>query len=99
MTGISLEAQAAAAMERAIAAGFVPTTPASVPVVPVVVPEYTGPAVMPVVEAVEPDVVAINITNSDPFEPVANVTVILGANWSHYFIFATAIFGLFWGVV
>jgi len=71
-------------------------------VVPVVVPEYTAPVAIHIVDVVEPDVVAN--TTIDPFKTDANVTdanvtVILGANWSHYFIFATAIFGLFWGVV
>jgi hypothetical protein len=44
---------------------------------------------------VVPDVVVPDVVVPD----VVPAPVVLASQWSHYFIFATAIFGLFWGVV
>jgi len=47
---------------------------------------------------VVPDVVVPDVV-APVAAPVIAADVVLGSQWSHYFIFATAIFGLFWGVV
>jgi hypothetical protein len=66
-------------------------------IVPVVVANVTE-VVAPVVVA---NVTAIVETLTDPenVDTAVDAVTIIASQWSHYFIFGTAIFGLFWGTV
>lgn len=84
-----------------------PAAAVAEPTVTVVTPVTTPAAVLNeavaavIANATEAVVAAPNATvdTSADLADVSVPSIYLGSNWSHYFIFATAIFGLFWGVV